>query len=236
MQKPETSARRTSAASTAHGALARSSLRADATDRLRAWITTGLLEQGKLYTVGDLAAQLGTSQTPVREALIQIANEGLVDVARNRGFTIREITESDLDEIVRCRLLLEVPLVAEIAAQDITPHLSELWGYVEETVSAARCRDMESFLTADREFHLALLELAGNGRVVEIVSRLRDQTRLYGITALAQEDNLLASADEHRGILRAVEAGDGDTTRELLERHIRHARGIWAGRAEPSQP
>ena len=82
------------------GVLARTSLRADATDRLRAWITTGELAQGKLYTVGELAAQLGTSQTPVREALIQLANEGLVDVVRESGIPGREITDQDLDEIV----------------------------------------------------------------------------------------------------------------------------------------
>lgn len=215
------------------GALARSSLRADATDRLRVWITTGQLEQGKLYTVGELAAQLGTSQTPVREALIQIANEGLVDVVRNRGFRVSEITDRDLDEIVSCRLLLEVPLVGQIAALDVSPALPNLWRLAEETVTAAQDKDMEAFLTADREFHLELLKLAGNRRVIDIIAGLRDQTRLYGIQSLAEEDKLLESAHEHRNILAAVGSGDGADASALMDRHIRHARGIWAGRSEP---
>lgn len=217
------------------GALARSSLRADATDRLRVWITTGELAQGRLYTVGELASQLGTSQTPVREALIQLANEGLVDVARNRGFRVREITEQDLDEIVNCRLLLEVPLVALVASMSPPEHLPELRRLSAETISAAERRDMEAFLTTDREFHLRLLQIAGNRRVVEIVARLRDQTRLYGIRPLAEADNLLASAREHQEILDAIEQGDEASARDLMERHIRHARGIWAGRSEAQE-
>jgi DNA-binding GntR family transcriptional regulator len=217
------------------GTLARSSLRADATDRLRAWITTGELEQGTLYTVGELATQLGTSQTPVREALIQLANEGLVDVVRNRGFRVSEITDQDLDEIVSCRLLLEVPLVGQVASMDVVDSLGELRGLAEQTVAAAERGDMETFLTSDREFHLELLKLAGNRRVIEIVARLRDQTRLYGLRPLAEEDNLLASAREHHKVLEAVEAGDAAAASAMMERHIRHARGIWAGRSETTE-
>jgi DNA-binding GntR family transcriptional regulator len=224
-----------SGASRLTGALARSSLRADATDRLRAWIITGELEQGVLYTVGDLAAQLGTSQTPVREALIQLTNEGLVDVVRNRGFRVSEITDRDLDEIVNCRLLLEVPLVAQLASIDVSASAPDLWRLVEETVTAAERRNMETFLSADREFHLELLRLSGNGRVLEIVARLRDQTRLYGLRTLAEQDSLVASAHEHGKILEAIEAGDKDAAGVLMERHIRHARGIWAGRAETAE-
>lgn len=219
-------------ASPLSGTLARTSLRADATDRLRAWITTGRLEQGTLYTVGDLAAQLGTSQTPVREALIQLANEGLVDVVRNRGFRVSEITDRDLDEIVSCRLLLEVPLVAQVASMDVAESMPALRQLAEETVTAAVRQDMEAFLTADREFHLELLRLVDNRRAIEIAARLRDQTRLYGLRALAQEDRLVASAYEHQKILKAVEAGDGAAASTLMEQHIRHVRGIWAGRPE----
>lgn len=226
MHVPETPPRRTSANQPLDGVLARSSLRADATDRLRAWITTGELEQGTLYTVGDLATQLGTSQTPVREALIQLANERLVEVVRNRGFRVSQITDRDLDEIVSCRLLLEVPLVAQVASMDISSSLSGLWRLADETVTTAGQQEIESFLTADREFHLTLLALVGNGRALDIIARLRDQTRLYGIRALTEEDSLLASANEHRSILRAVEEGDGKTASDLMERHIRHARGI----------
>jgi DNA-binding GntR family transcriptional regulator len=232
MHVPETPPGRNSAISPLEGALPRTSLRADATDRLRAWITTGQLEQGKLYTVGDLATQLGTSQTPVREALIQLANERLIEVVRNRGFRVSQITDRDLDEIVSCRLLLEVPLVSQIAAKGISSDLSELWRLADETVRAADSKDMELFLTIDREFHLKLLRLAGNGRAIDIIALLRDQTRLYGIRNLAEENTLLASANEHKSILQAVETGASKTAGELMERHIRHARGIWAGRAE----
>lgn len=213
--------------------LARSSLRADATERLRVWITTGELAHGELYTVGDLANQLGTSQTPVREALIQLANEGLVDVVRNRGFRVSEITDRDLDEIVHTRQLLEVPSVALLCSMDLGDGMANLIRLAQATVSAAEARDMEAFLAVDREFHLELLRAAGNRRVVEIVARLRDQTRLYGIRSLAEQDSLLESAHEHQEILAAIESGDSADASRLMEQHISHARGIWAGRSEP---
>jgi DNA-binding GntR family transcriptional regulator len=78
------------------------------------------------------------------------------------------------------------------------------------------------------EFHLTLLALADNPRLVETVASLRSRSRIYGLRALADADALVPSAREHAELLELVLAGDADGAEALMDRHIHHVRGIWA--------
>jgi DNA-binding GntR family transcriptional regulator len=75
-----------------------------------------------------------------------------------------------------------------------------------------------------------------NERLTEIVGRLRDQARLYGLPRLAAAGELKASAEEHSAILQAVSDGDSALAESLTRRHLDHTRGIWAGRTEDLAP
>src|SRR5919202_296505 len=92
-----------------------SSLRERAAEAIRNGITTGEIRAGELYSVPTLAARLGVSATPVREAMLDLANEGLVEAVRNRGFRVVELTDADLDEILEVRVMLEVPAAGRLA-------------------------------------------------------------------------------------------------------------------------
>src|SRR4051794_29277007 len=83
------------------------SLREQARRYLRTSVVTGELEEGRLYSVGEFAQQLGVSATPVREAVFDLAHQGLVEVVRNRGFIIHPLKDQDLDDIFQLRVLLE---------------------------------------------------------------------------------------------------------------------------------
>jgi DNA-binding GntR family transcriptional regulator len=209
------------------------SLREQASQVIRAGIIGGELEPGEIYSASVLANRLGVSATPVREAMLDLANAGLVEAVRNRGFRVLTPDERDLDEIGELRLMLEVPgtrLVVERASDE---QLAALESAVAELESTADQGDVPGFLLADRDFHLRLLELTGNRRLVRLVDQLRDQTRLMGLMELAQAGRLMSSAREHRRILEALKARDGDLVEELMRVHIEHTRGIWAGRDEP---
>jgi DNA-binding GntR family transcriptional regulator len=204
------------------------SLREQARRFLRTSVVTGVLEEGHLYSVGEFAQQLGVSATPVREAVFDLAHQGLVEVVRNRGFMVPLLTNQDLDEIFQLRILLEVPAVEALAGHldaELTGRSREL---VERCLTAARTSDLAGFLEADREFHLLLLNAHGNSRLVQIVDRLRDQTRLYGLPGLAASGDVVVAAEEHGRILDAIVAGDAATVRTQLEHHLRHTRGLWA--------
>jgi DNA-binding GntR family transcriptional regulator len=210
-----------------------SSLSALAKGSIRTRIIAGEISVGQIYSVPSLAESLGVSVTPVREAMLELAAEGLVEAVPNRGFRVVELSQHDMDEILELRLMLEVPATAAIAGlpsspEDIEAHLK----LVEIIEARAQAGDTAGFLEADRDFHLSLLTALGNERLVEMVSRLRDQTRLYGVELLAREGQLEASAREHRDLVEAIRRGDVAAVRSLVTRHLRHTRGIWAGVSE----
>lgn len=209
------------------------SLRERARDAIRASIVSGDLAPDSVYSVASLAQRLGVSATPIREALFDLGREGLIEVLPKRGLRVPRLSEADLDEITDLRLMVEVPPIARLAGGGIADaELTRLAGLATHTEHAARAGDIVGFLTADKAFHLGLLGLAGNRRLVEFVGRLRDQSRLYGLGGLRASGALARSAAEHAGILDAVRGRDPARAAARMEHHLRHTRGLWAGRAE----
>jgi DNA-binding GntR family transcriptional regulator len=200
---------------------------------IRSRINSGEITVGKIYSVPSLAEKLGVSATPVREAMLDLVAEGLVEAVPNRGFRVIELTPRDLDEIFELRLMLEVPATAALAVKPVgTLDIEAHFRLAEAIEHHAGEGDTAGFLQADREFHLSLVGASGNVRLVELVSRLRDQARLYGVEQLARLGHLEASAREHRDIVEAIRHGDVDEVTALVTRHLRHTRGIWAGVSE----
>jgi DNA-binding GntR family transcriptional regulator len=208
------------------------SLRQQAADVIRASILAGELQAGEIHSATALAQRLGVSPTPVREAMLDLASGGLVEAVRNRGFRVLTPDDRDLDEISELRVLLEPPAMRGVVERATDEQLAELDSVVATIEQRAEGADVAGFLVADRAFHLGLLELLGNRRLVRLVAQLRDQTRLVGIAELAREGNLMASAREHRDILAALRARDADAAEALMRKHLVHTRGIWAGRSE----
>lgn len=217
--------------SLANGQLTRLSLRDQATAVLRAQIMTGDLLPNKLYSIGELAASLGVSPTPVREALLRLSMEGLGNFVANRGFSVAQLELEDLEQIVDCRKLLEPPAMGRIAQMADTD-LSDFYARAGEITQAARDGDMTNFLLLDRDFHLDLLRLTGNDRLVSIVANLRAQTRLYGISRVAGSINLVRSSEEHVQLLDLIRARDATGAEAVMKVHIGHVFGIWSGSDE----
>jgi DNA-binding GntR family transcriptional regulator len=210
------------------------SLRARARVAIRANISTGALEAGELYSVGSIAEVLGVSATPVREALLDLASQGLVELVRNRGFRVPILTERELDDIFELRLLIEVPPLTKIAGHLDPVTAAECRELAAENEAAAKKGDILGFLDSDRRFHVRLLEAIGNRRLVDMTVRLRDMTRLSGLGALSGSPELVRSAREHRQLIDALSSGSQTATRSLITRHLKHTRGMWAGRVESS--
>jgi DNA-binding GntR family transcriptional regulator len=210
----------------------RSSLREEARHSIRAGVITGEIVAGQIYSAPSLAERLGVSATPVREALLDLANEGLVEAVRNRGFRVVALDENDLDEIFELRNLVEPASVGNAVGKHSPEQLKDLKRLATELNRAVEDGDIERFLTIDQEFHLGLIEPLRNRRLSELITRLRDQQRLHGLRALAESEALRTTSSEHDAILTAVAAGDRVAAEKLMRQHLRHTRGIWAGRAE----
>ena len=201
---------------------------------LRAAILGGELEPGSIHSAVSLAEHLGVSPTPVREAMIELTRSGLVEVLPNRGFRVTVIDDRDLDEVAELRLMLEVPAVRLLIERASDEELTTLEEPLQALEGAADRNDVPAFLLADREFHLQLLRLTGNHRLVNIVAGLRDQTRLVGLHSLAVAGALKSSAAEHRPILEEIRKRDKKAAERQMTKHLEHTRGTWAGLDEPS--
>ncbi|MEV6651428.1 GntR family transcriptional regulator [Streptomyces sp. NPDC051219] len=212
-------------------------LRDQVAHALRAALIAGELRPGNVYSAPGLAADFGVSATPVREAMLDLAREGLVEPVRNKGFRITEVSERDLDQYTELRAMIEVPTVGRVTQLASPEQLEQLRSVAEEIVVNAREHNLIGYLDADRRFHLTLLGLAGNDRLVETVGDLRKRSRLYGLTGLAERGLLVSSAEEHHELLDLMLAGDETGAEECMARHLGHVRSLWAqGRDEPVEP
>jgi DNA-binding GntR family transcriptional regulator len=208
------------------------SLREQVSRALEAALVAGELKPGEIYSAPGLAERFGVSATPVREAMLDLVKDGFVEVVRNKGFRVLEMSENDLDQISQIRLMLEVPSTANAAAV-ITPEKFEMLAMLAEQITSAAGRgDIIRYLDADRQFHVELIATLGNPRLTELIGRLRRQTRLFGLDGLARSGRLIASAHEHHELLLTLRAGDTEATTQLMKAHIGHTRGLWIGREE----
>ena len=210
-------------------ALQRTSLREQALALLREAVITGRIADGVVYSSKALAAELGVSNGPIREAMLALVDDGLMEAVPNKGFRSVPLTPADLAEIYEMRLLLEVPAVARLATGDLPgDQVARLTGLVNTIEQAARSGDLIGNLAADRDFHLTLLAAGGNRRLVSAVARLRDQTRLDNLRALNADGRIVASADEHRPLLTAILRHDERTAERLMRQHLEHIRQDWS--------
>jgi DNA-binding GntR family transcriptional regulator len=210
----------------------RATLRDQVADSLRAAVVAGQMAPGEVYSAPVLAERFGVSATPVREALLDLVRDGLMEPVRNKGFRVTELDAAELDATGDVRLLLE-PAAAARAARKPEPEraqaVSRLREVARRVVDAARDGDVVSHVRADREFHAGLLDLAGNPVLAETVMRLRDRSRLYGLPVLARDGRLVDTAREHHILLDLVAAGDADGAAEAMRTHVSHVRGQWSG-------
>jgi DNA-binding GntR family transcriptional regulator len=206
-------------------------LRTQVMRRIRAGIVYGDIAPDAIHSAPALAARMGVSVTPVREALLELTYRGMVTQVRNRGFRIVEHSPADLDAALELRLLVELPMLARLAAtfdSRDAPHLRSL---VRDGLTAARAADFSAFLDLDRQFHLGLLTLAGNPRVVDVVDQVLDQLRLAAFHEPGSGAPLLEVATGHRDILTAIEARDAAAVERAVRAHLTLTRSAWAPEA-----
>ncbi|GAA1868466.1 GntR family transcriptional regulator [Pseudonocardia ailaonensis] len=189
---------------------------------LRAAVISGELVPGTLYSVHTLAAQLGVSRTPVREALIKLAQQGMVRFERNRGVRVLLTSLHDLEEVFALRLLLEPPAVARAVTRLDDSTRREVRRAFAAMEKAAKADDDFTMFEHDRRFHRSLLEASGNARLAAHVDGLRDMVLRRGVSTARESRSLDEIVAEHRLILDLVESGDSHGAADAMRAHIRH--------------
>jgi DNA-binding GntR family transcriptional regulator len=195
-------------------------LREQVVERVRTEIISGHSGPGSMYSAPSLAASLGLSTTPVREALLELARSGLIEPVRNRGFRVMEPTLTELHNLFDLREVLEVHLARTIARAP-GRRLTDLYSLADEIAHAVEREDVRGYLETDRRFHHAFAAHAGNTLLTETVMALRDRMRLYGIASRAGHERQQESVTEHYRLLDLAHAGAEDAIADLMRRHIR---------------
>lgn len=203
------------------------SLRERIRESLAAAIISGELAPGAMVTVPVLAAEFEVSATPVREAMLDLEQRGFVQSVANKGFRVTEVSQKDLQEIIEIRTMLEAPIMAGLS-QTITADQMPKWRHLADLISEhADAGNLTEFLETDREFHLGLIGLHGNQRLVEIVKELRSQTRMVGLAKMTNTPELSKSGREHHEMLDLIERGESDALRSLMASHFAHVLAWW---------
>ncbi len=200
-------------------------------DRLRRALLDHELTAGQLYSVVQLAVRFKVSRTPVREAVLRLAQEGMVRLERNRGFSVIEPEAHEVQDIFEIRWLLE-PSAARRAVENLersAPVAHDLKAAAatafEGMASAVQNGDHRKFWEHDREFHLAILKASGNKRLEAMVDGLRDLMLLRDATLESLGAGEFRDvAEEHQPILAAINARDAGEAERAMRKHIEGAR------------
>lgn len=194
------------------------------TDELRAAIHSGELPPGERLIERKLAAQLGVSHIPVREALTRLAEERLIIREPRRGARVAALTARDLEEIASLRIVLEQFMALRVQERWTEDSAARLQGIIA-AMEAAEVGDMDEVLRQDRAFHETLAELSEHRFLTEVSAQLRG--RITGFISAANaalpEAEQAEHVRSHRQILDAIASGDPDAARDVIAEHVRRA-------------
>lgn len=185
------------------------SLAKQAYQRLYQDILTCKLAPGQVVSERELARRYAVSKTPMREALVQTCHEGLIQRLPGRGYIVSPITIKAIRDLFDLRLILEVVAVERCASYPDPDLLKRLAHMAEVKYELAEPESHVEFLKANRAFHLALSEAAGNHRMENMLEDLfNEMERLFHL-GLRLRDSSEEMRREHRELVSALEIGDG---------------------------
>ncbi|GAA1289024.1 GntR family transcriptional regulator [Pseudonocardia aurantiaca] len=210
------------AAPAADGGLGAKSLVELTVRRLRSEILSGALAPGERIVEEQLTRRFGTSRAPLREALRLLGQQGLVEHLPRRGVRVAELSERDIEELFSLRGVLEEFAVRTALGGRLPPDLGRLGAAVEDMERTAEAGAALEQAAAHREFHLAVVGLAGHTHLLRVYEPVLLQLQLYMATNLrreARDRSPREGAERHRRLYEAVAGGDPEMVIAVLERH-----------------
>jgi DNA-binding GntR family transcriptional regulator len=226
-----------------HGAAGGTQMSKQASDRAYEHIRAEVLRRrwpaGTWLREDEIAAEVGVSRTPVREALRRIAGDGLVEHVPNRGVQVLSISEQDVMDLTSVRALVEAHAASVAAVRISASELETLRDVCERMDAVARADPIDLVLIAElnERFHDGVLEAARSRYLSHMLSQVRRPTIATRTFAHYTPDEIRRSARQHIDVLAALEARDGEWARSVMHAHLLTARlglmrGVAAAQAE----
>jgi DNA-binding GntR family transcriptional regulator len=196
----------------------------DAYAAIRRRILDNVYPPGHRALESALADELGISRTPVREALIRLANEGLVEVVPRHGMRVLPVSPADMSEIYTVLTALESAAAEILAARRPTDaELQPLVDATRDMTRALKQDDLDAWAAADERFHQGLVELAGNRTLADAIGRLADRSHRARMFTLRLRPKPVNSTHEHMAMLERIRAGDAAGAVDVNRAHRQRA-------------
>lgn len=198
------------------------------TDKAYEAIKRNILEcellPGSEVTARELAARIGIGKVPLREALIRLTQEGLLQPIPRSGYRITPVTVQDVQDIFALRLLLEPAAARQAAGRIEKELLSQLDELCKAGYEPGDRASESAFLRANREFHVAIANASGNHRLARVLGQLLEETERLFHLGLAVRDRSDEMKHEHQSLLVALASGDSEAAARLVIAQIESAR------------
>lgn len=192
--------------------------------RIAQAVLEGELGPGTRLTEESLAARFAVSRTPIREALIALATSGLVELTRNRGATVLQLTAADVREVYGLRGLLESE-AARLAARHADAELADLLDKSCDRLAELHGAPAPEQLAADTFFHYSIADASGSHRLAALVRQVSSVSVAYRSLIAYTAADMGEAERQHRAIVGALRRHRGNEARDLMGRHV-----AWAGR------
>jgi DNA-binding GntR family transcriptional regulator len=171
-----------------------------------------------------IAKELGTSRTPVREALHSLELEGLIEAIPRVGYVVKAISEQEVEEICEIRMAIEgvaVRWAMEKAHKKLVEELKKNISLSDEKVSKG---EVKAFVGMDARFHQIIARFSGSKRLRELAQTLRRHMLRYRIQSIYSVDNVLRAIEGHKGILRAIEKRSLEEVNKAIRYHMEQSK------------
>jgi DNA-binding GntR family transcriptional regulator len=198
--------------------------KAIAYEYIRRSILDGLYLPGASLVEAAIAEELGTSRTPVREAIRELGREGLIEIAPHKGARVKVLSSDDLLDIFDIKIRVEGLCAASAARRSGPATAAKLFEATAAMEAAAKANNRRTYLQADEEYHRAIYEGAKSERARHIVEGLNAQWHRMRQGMAAIESRMQTSAEEHRRIAAAIEAGNAELAETAMREHLEQLR------------
>lgn len=209
--------------------LLKRSISAQIATSVRQRILNGVYPGGVQLLQDSVAAEFGVSKIPVREALVQLSAEGLVDIHANRGFQVRSMSMGEAEEVFGIRLMIEPAVCAEGARRARPEDLVEAENALTALVRQLSSPRMEDAGELNRNFHLSLTVPRLQPISTEIVSRLLAISQRYVHAHFLAPGRASLAIDEHTEIFRVWQTGSAKDVERITRMHIESTRNDLMG-------
>jgi GntR family transcriptional regulator, rspAB operon transcriptional repressor len=187
---------------------------------LRAELVSLQRRPGEAISEAEIALSYGVSRTPVREAILKLADDGLVEIFPQSGIFVSRIPVAALPEAIIIRKALEETTARLAAERATSSQVLTLHSLVERQREADAANDSDAFHQADEQFHAGIAEVAGHPGIWTLIQQVKIHVDRYRRLTLPLQGRIAHAIAEHETILAAIEARDPDRARAAMEAHL----------------